>query len=194
MRTPILLLFLFVGSAFALTPAERTIVEQARNRIAELTANLEQRDATISNLTGTLAAQAAESIAQSDDIRQQAARLDALVVERDSLKQETLTQAQEISVLQADLNKAGDHIRDLTKKVDDAKAEAHRNAKERDVFVYGFAILAAVATVIGLFPAVNKVLNVAFPWTLAWIPAGVALMFAYYGIIRFVLWRFIQSL
>jgi len=96
---------------------------------------------------------------------------------------------------QADALDAANKLVDALKlEVKAWKAEAHKNAQERDIFVVAFAILAATAACYALFPVINKVLNVTFPWTLAWLGAWGFLVGIFYGIERIALRYLINHL
>ena len=121
-----------------------------------------------------------------------------LKVSVDSADAKAKSAQDELATTKSDLDQTYIHLADVEKKFDKIKSdlaeqkiktaklklEAHKNASERDVFVVAFAILAATAACYAIFPVINKVLNVAFPWTLAWLPAWGLLVAAFYGIER----------
>lgn len=165
-------------SAFGLTESERKIATQMRDVIVELRAAKDAADARIASISDSLAQSSNQCAALTVELLSQQAAVKVLSDERDSLKDR-------VAELGKTIDSQANHIRDLTKKVDAEKAEAHRNAKERDVIIWVFAIV-----VTGLSVSLMRPLLASVPppyGILAWPVAVIAGFLACYGFGRVVL-------
>jgi len=176
----LLVLLCLASTAFALTPKERDLVNGLSRINTELRANNASQEAQI-------AKDATDALFASQKIDSLSARLaESKKLEGDQ-EFELGVQQKLIKEKSEELDAAYKGWNAAKKIADEKTIEAHRNAAERDVFVWAFAVLAATAACYALFPVINKVLNVTFPWTLAWLGAWGAFVGIFYGIERFAL-------
>jgi cation transport ATPase len=182
-----LLLIALASACFALSPKERELVQGLTQINKDLRAQITQNEAAISQKD-------TDYLFLKEKNEAQSARLENVKKLASEQEQDLALQDAKIKEQEQKLDTAIKE-RDAAKKVAAEKTkEAHDNASERDVFVWAFAMLAATAVCYGLFPVVNKVLNITFPWTLAWIPAWGILLGIFYGIERFALSALVKHL
>ena len=183
----IFILIAFASTAFALTPKERQLVEGLNQINAELRADNEAKDKAVAE-----ADTKAMFLQQKNDALS-ANLANAKTMEAQQTADLSLAQGK-IHALEQDRDKQALRADTAELQAKKKTLEAHKNAQERDIFVWAFALLAATAACYALFPVLNKVLNVTFPWTLAWIGAWVFLAGTFYGCERIALRYLINHL
>lgn len=176
----IITLFAFCHSAHALTPSERSLVKGLEQINKNNEAKLKLNADTINKLS-------AEYRTLWDTADAQAKKLDDAAKLAGDQEFELGVQQKKIADQNAAVDRMEKQLATDQIEIKRWKTEAHNNASERDLFVWGFSFLFATAACYVLFPIINKVLNVTFPWTLAWVLAWLALTSVCYGIERFAL-------
>jgi F0F1-type ATP synthase assembly protein I len=145
--------------------------------IEQLKGKADQADALATQAQSDLATSESQRQKAVADIAELKSQIDSLAKERDQLQNQVTTLQTTIAT--------------LTQKLEKSKAEAHRNAVERDIILYAFAFAAALVVVAcygQVLGFVTKIMPAAAPFgLLIMVGVAVATFWAAYGAARGVL-------